>query len=158
MKLKRHKCVVLHMSELMRAEYSDGTQVLVKHQAVYLGAIIVKQSGFTPELSRGIAVAAGVLRSLNVIWLKAPVSTKRTIIVFDAVCVQQLTHGLETHPSTPEACKKLDTFYYKSLRKITGILPAHISRIGNLIVLETASTRAQLKEGTQLTSITQIVK
>ena len=51
-----------------------------------------------------------------------------------------------------------DVFYYKSLRRITGIPPAHISRIDNLTVLETANDRAQLKNGKQLTSITQRVK
>ena len=58
----------------------------------------------------------------------------------------KLTYGLETLPITPEACKKLDAFYYKPLRRITGIPPARISRISNLIVLETANDRAQLKK------------
>ena len=49
-------------------------------------------------------------------------------------------------------------FYFKSLRRITGIPPAHISRIDNLTILETANDRAQLKNGKQLTSITQRVK
>ena len=78
--------------------------------------------------------------------------------VFDAVCTAKLTYGLETLPITPEACKKLDTFNYKSLRKITGIQPAHISRVSNLIVLDTANDRAQLKEGRQPTPVTQRVE
>ena len=91
-------------------------------------------------------------------WLSAPVSTKWKIIVFDAVCVAKLSYGLETLPITPEACKKLDAFYYKSLRTITGIPPAHISRISNLVVLETANERAQLKDGKRFASIIQRVK
>ena len=139
-------------------EYSDGTQDPVKHQAAYLGAIIIKKSEYKPELNHRIAATARVMKSLNTLWLKAPVSTKWKIRVYDAVCVAKLTYGLETLPITPEACKKLDHFYHKSLRKIAGIPPAHISRISNLIVLETANDRAQLKEGRQLTSITQRVK
>ena len=84
------------------------------------------------------------------IYICGSICTKWNIIVFDAVCVAKLTYGLETLPITPEACKKLDAFYYKSLRKITGIPPAHISRISNLIVLETANERAQLKDGKNL--------
>ena len=72
--------------------------------------------------------------------------------------VAKSTYGLETLPITPEACKKLDGFYYKSSRKITGIPPAHISRISKLIVLETANERAQLKDGKRLASISQRVK
>ena len=49
MRLNKQKCVVLNMNEIMRVEYSDGTQVLVKHQAVYLGAIITKKSEYKPE-------------------------------------------------------------------------------------------------------------
>ena len=40
MKLNKQKCVVLNMNEIMRVEYSDGTQVPEKSQAVYLGAVI----------------------------------------------------------------------------------------------------------------------
>ena len=72
--------------------------------------------------------------------------------------VAKLTFGLETLPITPEACKKLDAFCYKSIRNITGIPPAHISRISNVIVLETANERAQLKDGKRLASISQRVK
>ena len=106
-------------------------------------------------MNHRIAATARVMKSLNTLWLKAPVSTKWKIRAFDAVCVAKLAYGLEILPITPEACKKLDPFYDKSLRKITGIPPAHISRISNLIVLETANDRAQLKEGKQLTSIIQ---
>ena len=146
------------MNEIMRVGYSDGTQVIVKHQAVYLGAIIVKKSEYKPELNHRIVATARAMTNLNGLWLKAPVSTKWKIRVFDAVCVAKLTYGLENLPITPEACKKLDTFYHKSLGKITGIPPAHISRISNLIVLKTASDRAQFKEEKQLTSIIQRVK
>ena len=158
MRLNKQKCVVLNMNEIMRVEYSDGTQVPEKNQAVYLGAVITKKSEYKPELNHRIAATARVMKSLNKLWLHAPVSTKWKIRVFDAVCVAKLTYGLETLPITPEACKKLDAFYYKSLRRITGIPPAHISRIRNLIVLETANDRAQLKNGKRLTSITQRVK
>ena len=44
------------------------------------------------------------------------------------------------------------------MTKITGIPPTHISRISNLIVLETANDRAQLKNGKRITSIIQRVK
>ena len=158
MRLNKQKCVVLNMNEIMRVEYSDGTQVPVKSQAVYLGAIITKKSEYKPELNHRIAATARVMKSLNKLWINAPVSTKWKIRVFDAVCVAKLTYGLETLPITPEACKKLDAFYYKSLRRITGIPPAHISHISNLTVLETANERAQLKDGKLLTSITQRVK
>ena len=160
MKLNKQKCVVLNMNEIMRVEYSDGTQVPVKNQAVYLyvGAVITKTSEYKPELNHRIAATARVMKSLNKLWLSAPVSTKWKIRVFDAVCVAKLAYGLETLPITPEACKKLDAFYYKSLRRITGIPPAHISRISNLIVLETANERAQLKDGKRLTSMSQRVK
>ena len=134
MKLNKQKCVVLNMNEIMRVGYSDGTQVPEKSQAVYLGAVITKKFEYKPELNHRIAATARVMKSLNKLWLSAPVSTKWKIRVFDAVCVAKLTYGLETLPITPEACKKLDVFYDKSLRKITGIPPAHISRISNLIV------------------------
>ena len=98
------------------------------------------------------------MKSLSNLWLSAPVSTKWKIRVFGALCVAKLTYGSETLPITPEACKKLDAFYYKSLRQITGIPPAHISRISNLIFLETANERAQLKDGKRLASITRRVK
>ena len=45
-----------------------------------------------------------------------------------------------------------------SLRQITRIPPAHTSRISNLIILETANEKAQLKDGKRLASITQRVK
>ena len=146
------------MNEIMRVEYSDGTQVPEKSQAVHLGAVITKKFEYQPELNHRIAATARVMKSLNKLWLSARVSTKWKIRVFDAVCVAKLSYGLETLPITPKTCKKLDSFYYKSLRKVTGILPAHISRISNLIVLETANERAQLKDGKTLTSITQRVK
>ena len=129
MKLNKQKCVVLSMSGIMRVEYSDGTQVTEKSQAVYLGAVITKKSEYKPELNHRIAATARVMKSLSKLWLNARVSTKWKIRVFDAVCVAKLTYGLETFPITPEACKKLGAFYYKSLRQITGIPPAHISRI-----------------------------
>ena len=115
------------MHEIMRLEYSDGTQVPEKTQAVYLGAVITKKYEYKPELNHRIAVTARVMKNLNKLWPSAPVSTKWKIKVFDAVCVAKLTHVLETLPITPEACKKLDAFYYTSLRKITGIPPAYIS-------------------------------
>ena len=68
-------------------------------------------------MNHRIAATARVMKSLNRLWLKAPVSTKWKIRVFDAVCVAKLTYGLETPPITPEACKKLDAFYYKPLDK-----------------------------------------
>ena len=42
LRLNKRKCVVLNMNEIMRVEYSDGTQVPEKNQAVYLGAVITK--------------------------------------------------------------------------------------------------------------------
>ena len=42
LRLNKQKCVVLNMNEIMRVEYSDGTQVPEKNQAVYLGAVITK--------------------------------------------------------------------------------------------------------------------
>ena len=92
------------------------------------------------------------------LWLKAPISTKWKIRVFDAVCVAKLTYGLETIPITPEVCKKLDTFYFRALRKITGIKAAYISRITNAEVLRTANQRAGVKRGQRLTTITERIK
>ena len=122
MKLNKQKCVVLNMNEIMGVEYSDGTQVPEKSQAVYLGAVIAKRSEYKPALNHRIAATAGVMKSLNKLWLSAPVSTKWKIRVFDAVCVAKIAYGIETFPITPEACKKLDAFYYKSLRKSQGYL------------------------------------
>ena len=65
MRLNKQKCVVLNMNEIMRVEYSDGTQVPVKHQAVYLGAIVTKKSEYKPELNHRMAATARVMKSLK---------------------------------------------------------------------------------------------
>ena len=76
MKVNKQKCVVLNMNEIMRVEYSDDTQVPEKNQAVYLGAVIAKKSEYKPELNYRTAATARVMKSLNMLWLHAPVSTK----------------------------------------------------------------------------------
>ena len=54
MKLNKQKRVVLNMNEIMGVEYSDGTQVPEKSQAVYLGAVTAKKSEYKPELNHRI--------------------------------------------------------------------------------------------------------
>ena len=76
LRLNKQKCVVLNMNEIMRVEYSDGTQVPEKNQAVYLGAVIAEKSEYKPELNHRIAATARVTKSLNKLWLHAPVSTQ----------------------------------------------------------------------------------
>jgi hypothetical protein len=158
MRLNKQKCIVINMNEVHRIEYADGTLVPTQNKATYLGGIITKKSEYKPELNHRIAATTDVLKKLNTLWLKAPISAKWKIRVFDAVCVAKLTYGLETIPVSNEVCKKLDAFYFRALRKITGIKAAYVSRITNAQVLRVANERANLKQGQQLKSITQRLK
>ena len=65
MKLNKQKCVVLNMNEIMRVEYSGGTQVPEKNQTVYLGAVITKKFEYKPELNHRIAATAKVMNNLS---------------------------------------------------------------------------------------------
>ena len=52
----------------------------------------------------------------------------------------------------------MDAFYFRALRKITGIKAAYVSRTTNAEVLRVANQRANLKQGQKLKTITQIIK
>lgn len=100
--------------------FYNGTEVPTRDKATRLGGVIARRSEYKPELNHRIAATAMVLKKLNMLWLQAPINTNCKHKVLDVVCVAKLTYGLETIPVTPEVCRKLDIFYHRALRKITG--------------------------------------
>ena len=146
LRLNYTKCIHIPMNDLRRVRYRNGQFVPTETKATYLGGLIMARGGHKQELHHRITSTWGVVKKLDLLWRRAPVSLKWKLRIYNAVIVNRVLYGLETIPLTQADDDKLDAFHYRGLRKLLRIKHSFWSRISNKEVIKRANERAKLKD------------
>ena len=103
---------------------------------VYLGSTIHTDGKFGCEIGRKIGKAAATFRSLQSIWKRARISTKRKLQLFDCLVQSQLRYALAAAWLLKSDLRRLDGFQAGCLRRILRIPCSYVSRVSNQRVRE----------------------
>ena len=148
MKLNYARCTHLRMNDLHTVAYTNGEDMPMKSETIYLGGKIFANGGYRKEVRHRITNTWFTARKFDVLWKKAPVPLKWKLRVYDAIIISKVLYGLDAIPFTEQDCKQLDAFQYRGLKTILGIKHSYWAGVENKDVLLTANTRAR-NEGKQ---------
>ncbi len=113
----------------------DGTPLLVKDQAVYLGGLLSINGRPVAELTRRLGEARRSFSNLVAVWKHCNISRSRKFCIYEACVLSKLLYGLESVWLLQADRNRLDSFHAQCLRRILGIPPAFPSRVSNATVV-----------------------
>eukprot|EP00929_Paragymnodinium_shiwhaense_P102580 TRINITY_DN6578_c0_g1_i1.p1 TRINITY_DN6578_c0_g1~~TRINITY_DN6578_c0_g1_i1.p1 ORF type:complete len:1328 (+),score=-43.05 TRINITY_DN6578_c0_g1_i1:198-3986(+) len=148
LKLNQEKCVVIALSQAREIKFRSGKIIQNDSATTYLGASINNTADQDKELGRRIAEATFVWNKLLHAWKEASLSIKKRTIIFHAVIRAKVAYGLETVRLTPKNIRRLDTFYYRGLRRILDVPSTYIDRqYSNQWLLEEINKHFEPRQG-----------
>ena len=129
LQLNNEKCQLLVTNDLgCPVHFPDGTQVK-KHDTIkYLGATFHAKLDMSFIMRQKTSEAAQTLRVLAPLWTDPQITTVWKFTVFNAIIRTRIFYTLETLEITPSQQRKLDTLYYRGLRKVLKKPSTYIDR------------------------------
>ena len=108
-----------------------GQEIPPQESMVYLGSSIHAGGKSSSEVARKIGCATAEFNSLEVVWKRSSMSTRRKLQLLDACILSKLRYGIASAWLLKADLRRLDGFHARCLRKILGIKPAFVSRVSN---------------------------
>ena len=100
----------------------DDYQLDAVHQFTYLGSTITDNFSLDAEIDKRIGKAATTLARLTSrVWTNPKLTVKTKMAVYNACVLSTLLYGSETWTTYARQEKRLNSFHFKSLRRILGI-------------------------------------
>ena len=129
LQLNKDKCQLLVTNDLgCPVHFPDQTPV-TKHEAIkYLGATFHAKLDMGYILRLKTSDAAQTLRTLAPLWSDTHIATAWKLTVFNALIRTRIFYTLETLEITPSQQRRLDTLYFRGLRKILKKPSTYIDR------------------------------
>ncbi len=121
------------------------------------GGFVFARGGHKQELHHRLTLTWGVVKKLNLLWRKAPVSLKWKLRIYNAMVATRALYGLEAIPLTQADDNKLDAFHNRGLRRLLRIKHSFWSRVSNNDVIKLANERAKLKEDKVIKPLSQVL-
>ena len=129
LELNKDKCQLLVTNDLGCPVYFPDRTPVTKHESIkYLGATFHAKLDMGHILRLKVSEAAQTLRTLAPLWSDTQITTAWKLTVFNALIRTRIFYTLETLEITPSQQKKLDTLYYRGLRKILKKPSTYIDR------------------------------
>ena len=119
MKLNKSKCEALQFNQSGKVVFEDTTEVRKVHEAKYLGCTLSKDNNIIREIRGRIRETMTVFKKMHSFWRHSNCTLKFKLTVVKAVLYAKLLYGLESAELPPIACKALDVFQLKCLRKFS---------------------------------------
>ena len=135
--------------------FRSGDPVPTTTCSKYLGSQITWQKPTDTALTACFGLASAAYKSLRTIWnSRLPIRVK--LRIFQSVVVSTLIYSLDSLTMLPKHFRRLNSIYFRLLRRVVGVKAAYISRVSNITVWELAgrpTTPAQLILQQQITFI-----
>ena len=126
--------------------FRSGDPVPTSTCSKYLGSQITWQKPTDTALTARFGLASAAYKSLRTIWnSRLPIRVK--LHIFQSVVVSTLIYSLDSLTMLPKHFRRLNSIYFRLLRRVVGVKAAYISRVSNITVWELAgrpTTPAQL--------------
>ena len=126
--------------------FRSGDPVPTSTCSKYLGSQITWQKPTDTALTARFGLASAAYKSLRTIWnSRLPIRVK--LRIFQSVVVSTLIYSLDSLTMLPKHFRRLNSIYFRLLRRVVGVKAAYISRVSNITVWELAgrpTTPAQL--------------
>ena len=97
LKLNRSICQLI-ADQKKKVRFKDGTHVAQTSTALYVGTLLYQTANRRPEVIRRLNGAADVRRKLDLSWRKAALSTRRKVIMYEALVSAKLLYALDYCP------------------------------------------------------------
>ena len=126
--------------------FRSGDPVPTATCSKYLGSQIKSQKPTDTALTPRFGLASAAYKSLRTTWnSRLPIHVK--LRIFQSVVVSTLIYSLDSLTMLPKHFRRLNSIYFRLLRRVVGVKAAYISRVSNITVWELAAcptTPAQL--------------
>ena len=121
LRLNQSKCVVMDIKGISNIHFKNFDELKKEQNAKYLGGIINSEARRQEEINTRIKDTYAVFNKLKIFWrkVKNPIAWK--IRVFNAVVTAKLEYGLETLTLLQSDLDKIDSIFYKGLRRILNV-------------------------------------
>ena len=118
LKLNKDKCQLLITNGWGRVTFPDDTPVTQTPTIKYLGTIFSATLEVGMIITHKLTEAASAMRALTPLWTDQQIGTSWKLIVFNSIIRSRIFYTLETLELTPSQQKRLDTLFFRGLRKI----------------------------------------
>ena len=148
-RLNKNKCEYLAFGGAGPVRFADGNKVERKTEVEYLGCMLNIKGDPSKEIAHRITDSMLTLSRLHMFFRHGDLSLKNKMIVYNAVIRTKVIYGLESIALNKDACKKLDAFYLKGLRKMLKVPTTYLvenRKYTNEHVLKLANEKAKAKE------------
>ena len=126
--------------------FRSGDPVPTTTCSKYLGSQITWQKPTDTALTARFGLASAAYKSLRPIWnSRLPIRAK--LRIFQSIVVSTLNYSLDSLTMLPKHFRRLNSFYFRLLRRVVGVKASYISRVSNIKVWELAgrpTTPAQI--------------
>ena len=127
--LNKEKCQLLVTNDLNCPVYFPDRTLVAKHDSIkYLGVTFHAKLDMGYILRQKLSEAAQTMRILAPLWSDSQITPAWKLTVFNAIIRTRIFYTLETLQITPSQQKKLDTLYYRGLRRILKKPSTYIDR------------------------------
>ncbi len=126
--------------------FSSGDPVPTTTCSKYLGSQITWQKPTDTALTARFGLASAAYKSLRTIW-NSRLTIRVKLRIFQSVIVSTLIFSLDSLTMLPKHFRRLNSFFFRLLRRVVGVKAAYISRVSNITVWELAghpTTPAQI--------------
>ena len=126
--------------------FSSGDPVPTTTCSKYLGSQITWQKPTDTALTARFGLASAAYKSLRTIW-NSRLTIRVKLRIFQSVIVSTLIYSLDSLTMLPKHFRRLNSFFFRLLRRVVGVKAAYISRVSNITVWELAghpTTPAQI--------------
>ena len=117
-RLNKGKCEYLAFGGAGPVRFANGQKVERKHEVKYLGCILNSRGDPGKEIAHRIIECMITLQRLHIFWRHGDLSFKHKLAVYNAVIRTKMIYGLESLALNKDACRRIDAFYFKGLRKM----------------------------------------
>ena len=119
--------------------FTDGTQVknITDGHSIYLGAAVHTSGRQLPNLNVRLGKATQEFKKLANVW-NSDLHDKLKLRIFMAIFPPMITYSLQTCTLLASDRAKIDSWFYRHVRKVLRIKASYISRISNELVAQRA--------------------
>ena len=131
MKLNETKTEILsppdHTATLF---FKTGEKVPRADKVKYLGAMISWDKSFEAAFQHRLGVSETAYKKLRLVW-NSSMTRARKVKIFQATFLPSLIYGLDARTLKDKDFRRIDTQYYRFLRRAIGIKASYYSRVSN---------------------------